>query len=229
MWFSIVGIILQLIAGVLLALPFVFPGAMEKLDKDWHSGRGKQRLVVVIWAILVIALFVMFGISTYSDSTDQSAWFIKAFGALAAATMVFFVYLYVVDYLFKRLLRRVPNWIMQNKKFYASVRYEKLVSANLRALIWCAIGIAVSAGAVCVIFNKPIGQFPSSLLLQIPGVLFIGVGAFCLSTLLLAASFLFLDKITNAINVRVKKPLWTYIIVLFVIGCVLQIVGFVVR
>ena len=229
MWFSIVGIVLQLIAGVLLALPFVFPGTMEKVDEDWHSGRGKQRLVIVIWAIMGIALLTVFGISTYSDSTNQNVWFIKAFGVLTGAAMVFCIYVYIVDHFFNRLLRRVPNWVMKNKKFSASVRYEKLVSANLRALVWSAIGIVVLSGAIYVIYIMLINNFPSSLWPRILGFLVIFVDAFCLSTLLLAASFLFLDKVTNAINLRVKKPLWTYIIVFFVIGCLLQIVGFVVR
>jgi hypothetical protein len=215
MWWSISGLILQLLAGVLLALPYISPGKMQELDEDWHSGRGKQWLVKVIWAVMIIVLLIISGTSIYSDSTNHDVWFAKLFGVFSGVVFPIFVWMYFVNLRFGRLIKRLPTWLQQYK-YAAGIRYEKYVSANRYICIWALIGWVVLSGAMYVMYAKKLVSF---------SWLLVPFDAFCFSTFLLAGLYLVLNMVVNLISKRFKKPLWTTILAIFIIGCVLQIVG----
>jgi MFS family permease len=214
-WWSISGIIFQLIAGVFLALPYICPGKMQKIDQAWHEGRGKVWVFIVIWAIIVIVVLTVFGVSNYSIS------------ALLGALPPIFVWMYFVNLRFGRLIKRLPKRL-QHGKYGENIRYEKLVSANLYTFIWALIGWVVSSGAIYVVYTqfKNLTSLPWFL---IPVLMLIFIDAFCFSTFILAGLYLILDMVSNAISKRVKKPLWAAILGIFVVGCVLQIVGVAIR
>jgi hypothetical protein len=217
-WWSISGIIFQLIAGVFLALPYICPGKMQKIDQAWHEGRGKVWVFIVIWAIIVIVVLTIFGVSTYSVS------------ALLGAVPPIFVWMYFVNLRFGRLIKKIPKRL-QHGKYGENIRYEKLVSANLYTFIWALIGWVVLSGPIYVMAThlKNWESFSWFIIPMLIMLMLIFVDAFCFSTFILAGLYLILDMVSNVISKRVKKPLWTTVLVIFAVGCVLQIVGVVIR
>lgn len=226
MWWSISGLIFQLAAGVFLALPYIAPGKMEKVDEEWHRGRGKHWLFVITWAFVVILVLIIFGISSYSDSTNHDVWFIELFGVILGAALPIFVWMYFVQLRFGKLLQRLPKWV-QRHKYAAGIRCEKFVSANRYVCIWALVGWLASSGAMYFIYKQSenLTSFPWLLIFMTVLV----IGSFCFSTFILALLYLILNFAINLIGKVVKKPLWITILVIFVIGCILQIVGVAVR
>jgi len=69
MVWSIAGVVFQLVAGVMLAVPFIYPGKVETIDREWHGGRGKQWLMLIIFAVLAVSL-IIFGMVTYKNNAN---------------------------------------------------------------------------------------------------------------------------------------------------------------
>jgi MFS family permease len=223
-WWSISGLIFQLIAGICLALPYVSPRTMQKIDRAWHEGRGKRWVAIGIYVIIAIIVLVIFGVSI---STNHYPWFIWLFCVFLETALVIYVWMYFVKLRFERLFKRLPKRL-QRGKCGEDIRYEKCVSANRYICIWALIGWVVSGGAIYVIYTQ-FKNLTSLPWFQILVLVLIFIGAFSLSTFLLAGLYLILDKISNVISKRFKKPLWATVLFIFVVGCLLQITGVVVR
>lgn len=215
MAWSITGVVFQLLAGVMLALPFIFPGKIDKIDQEWHEGRGKIWIMVIIWVFLVAGLIVLFGMADRQNHTTQQ-WA----GISLASSMAFFVYISLTGNIFVGRINRLPKWLKKNK-MATNIRYYELVKANQYTLTICGIIFIISNILLYFIIKNGhitgLWVYPTFLVL-----LFFGFSAL---TSLLALAFLFFNEIIGIMNSHLKKPLWTYVLIIFIIGCILQIVG----
>ncbi len=236
MWWAVSGISLQLIAGTLLAVPFLFPNKLEDFDKSWHTGRGKRWVLLTVWAILGIAVLAVFGISTYSGGADTESWFLKLLGLLLVTAITFVSYWVIINHY---IHRKWPNWLQQQTSkitrqsaLFQQLVYERWTAANRYTAAVSAFILAVSAGILFGIAAANVpdeitgGDFsPFSVLIAVLAVIAILGALFSLSALLLSIIFLIANSIIEGIGKNVKRPLWTTVIVLFITGGILDIIG----
>jgi hypothetical protein len=208
----------------MLGLPFIFPGKLEKLDESWHKGQGRLWIFGVIYTVIFILLVVLYAISTYSDSANSDTWIIKLIGAFFAAIVSFFVYIYISNKIYQTLLARLPKWVQKNQ--YADcIRWQKLVSANIRTIIYSLIVLLIGSGSLYLWNFLKVKYDLMNIFMQLSLFVIIFFMAFSSMTAILAVIFIILDKGLSTINKRVKKPLWSYILFLFFLGSIFEIVG----
>ncbi len=63
MIYIVVGILFQLFAGLIFALPHVSPRITERIEKSWRTGRGKLWSVVTIWGLIGVMVDIFLWVS----------------------------------------------------------------------------------------------------------------------------------------------------------------------
>jgi len=219
MLWTVIGLLLQLFAGLIFALPHISPGITEKIEKSWRTGRGKLWSVFIIWFVIAVIVVLFLGVSNYAKAIYTIDIFLNALvGSIAALAG----YLAFVILLGNQLYENVPKWIKDNKKFSESIKYEKILSANKRIYIISLIMIILLT--LFFYFFKSIPIVNSFLGDNVVLALTMSLVSFALMNIL-TLSFYILDKLASAIDSWFRKPLWAYIILIFISGCILQIVG----
>jgi hypothetical protein len=236
MWLEVSGLSLQLIAGTLLAVPFLFPNKLENFDKSWHTGQGKKWVLLTVWSILGITVITIFGISTYSGGNNTESWYLKLFGLLLVIAITFVSYWVIINHY---VHRKWPNWlqrrtskITRQSALFQQLVYERWVAANRYTAAVSAVILAVS---VAILFGLDAANIPdeitgtdfSALTAFIASLAVIAIlgAVFSLSALLLSIIFLIANSIIEGIGKNIKRPLWATVIVLFVTGGILLIIG----
>jgi len=85
MIYIVVGLLFQLFAGLIFALPHVSPGITERIEKSWRTGRGKLRSVVIIWSVICFILIILLWVSNYAEAIHNVDIFLNALvGSIAS-------------------------------------------------------------------------------------------------------------------------------------------------
>lgn len=222
MIYIVVGLLFQLFAGLIFALPHVSPGITERIEKSWRTGRGKLWSVVIIWSVICFILVILLWVSNYAEAIHNVDIFLNALvGSIASLAG----YLAFVIALANDLYKDAPKWIKDDKRFSDIIKYEKLLSANRRILIVSIIGVLLFILLILVSYFSNVMDILLNLRGNYIGFILVYCFIFFIVFFILSLSFFILVKINNMINKLFKKPLWAYIIFIFSIGCILQILG----
>jgi hypothetical protein len=114
----------------------------------------------------------------------------------------------------------MPKWVQKNT-MGANIRYGELVKANLFAIEICFPIFIISSLALYFISRNK----TTSVIWNGPEFLILLLDGFSALTGILALMFLIFNHLIEVMNAHLKRPLWTYVLVIFIIGCLLQIVG----
>ena len=226
MIYTVIGILFQLLAGLIFALPHISPGITERIEKSWRTGRGKLWSVVTIWAVIGVIAGIFLGVSNYAGAVYNVDVFLNALVGSVAALAGYLAFIIVLA---NNLYENAPKWIKDNKHFSDITKYEKLLLANKRILVGATIGVMVFIVFILVSYFSNVTDMILNLQGSYIGFVLNYMFILTLVMFTLSLSFFILVKINHMVNKWFKKPLWAYIVFIFSIGCILQIIGALVR
>jgi len=224
---EIAGLLLQLVAGIILALPHLFP-------EDWFISADNKVRNIIRWPLnnkrgLLLcatfsALFIVcgyFAFSIFIQTEPALQWYNKTVLIVFYISTSVFLYVYLI-YNLLRLIARINRSILSINRPYWSYG----ISNSVSAFVFLTILILSLSGLKAILqhlettstFFRVLLNASVPVLIQIVGFSSL---AFLYSSLVL---IILAPTITlSAIASPIKKPLWGIVIVLFTTGGILLI------
>ena len=226
----IVGISLQLIAGIVLGLPYIlskdrFDGANERLRRFLlFPSKGKHRLRIPILGALIIPLTSLL-IATYllegPVALTDVRWVETLGGGLLASLTAGIFYLSFV--------RRVTQLISKTKDpkgLPGDAYFRVLLLGNLLSIPLLGGLGWLSMWGSSALSTAPIGNIPEAVVLA-PALLLVLLGALSVLSACIAIVFAVLAGIVKLMSMmaRPRSVLWIVVLSMYVLGGAFLIAG----
>lgn len=208
-----------MVAGISLAIPNLNPGLIEKWNNGLRSRMSFSRMLAISFASSLIAASVILG----------SIFFVNKEAGFLAKLWSFVIEVGISSALYFGIMRSSFNSRMNNigitrmEEIDSEERFKAFVGLNWSMLFGSLLLLFVPGIITQVLIAKGLGErYALTIFTNTVFSAFFMITSAMAIVWLLVLAFV---RIANSFNQKREKPLWWWVLTIFILGCTSQAVG----